>query len=75
MLFRSSKPGDHRLHLLYLIQELPTRGIYKEALSAALEERRLLLGPGKLPLRTERAAPSAPSARISPALRFPCSWG
>jgi len=57
VLFRSSKPGDHRLHLLYLIHELPTRGIYKEALSAALEERRLLLGPGRLPLRAERAGP------------------
>ena len=57
MLFRSSKSSDHRLHLLYLIHELPTRGIYKEALSTALEERRLLLGPGKLPLRAERAGP------------------
>ena len=57
VLFRSSKSSDHRLHLLYLIHELPTRGIYKEALSTALEERRLLLGPGKLPLRAERAGP------------------
>jgi hypothetical protein len=57
VLFRSSNSGDRRLHLLYLIHELPTRGIYKEALSTALEERRLLLGPGKLPLRAERAGP------------------
>jgi hypothetical protein len=57
VLFRSSKSDERRLHLLYLVHELPTRGIYKEALTAALEERLLLLNPGKLPLRPERAGP------------------
>jgi len=51
VLFRSSKPADHRLHLLYLIQELPTRGIYKEALRAALEERHILLPDSAGPIR------------------------
>lgn len=51
VLFRSSNPSENRLHLLYLIHELPTRGVYKEALSAALEERRQLLGSSRLPIR------------------------
>ena len=57
VLFRSSKSADRRLQLLYLVHELPTRGVYKEALSTALEERRRLLGPGKLPLRPDRGGP------------------
>ncbi len=44
LLFRSQNPLDHRLALLYLVNELPTTGLHKEAFLAAVRERRLLLG-------------------------------
>ena len=43
LLFRSQNPLDHRLALLYLVNELPTTGLHKEAFLAAVRERRLLL--------------------------------
>ncbi len=43
LLFRSQNPLDHRLALLYLVNELPTTGLHKEAFLTAVRERRLLL--------------------------------
>ncbi len=54
------KSDSPRLELLYLIPELPTRGIHKDALRAALDERQVLLHPGtadSLPLRRDSAGP------------------
>ena len=51
---------SRRLQLLYLVPELPTRGIHKKALRAALEEREALLHPGtpdSLPLRRDSTGP------------------
>jgi hypothetical protein len=51
-----------RLELLYLVPELPTRGIHKEALRTALQERQALLHPDPgaadpLPLRRDSRGP------------------
>ena len=43
LLFRSASPDEHKLALLYLVNELPTTGEHKEAFLAAVRERRLLL--------------------------------
>ena len=37
MLFRGTQRDSQRLRILYLVPELPTRGVYKDALWAALE--------------------------------------
>ena len=39
MLFRSADPKSTQLRLLYLVSELPTTGIYRDAFLAALGER------------------------------------
>ncbi len=57
VLFRSSKVTERKLLLLYLVHELPTRGIYKHALQAALEERLKLLSAAGLPVRPDRPVP------------------
>ena len=43
LLFRSANRDDHKLALLYLVNELPTTGEHKEAFLAAVRERQLLL--------------------------------
>ncbi len=43
LLFRSASPEEHKLALLYLVNELPTAGEHKEAFLTAVRERRLLL--------------------------------
>jgi hypothetical protein len=69
MLFRRVQPDSLRLQedslgleLLYLVPELPTRGIHKDALRAALNERLALLQPAagasdSLPLRRDSTGP------------------
>ena len=57
MLFRGTQRDSQRLRILYLVPELPTRGVYKDALWAALEERRALLRGSSLPLRPVTADP------------------
>lgn len=57
ILFRGSHQAARRLQILYLVPELPTRGIYKEALWAALEERRALFRQSSLPLRPDSVGP------------------
>jgi hypothetical protein len=55
MLFRHSAPNADSLKLLYLVPELPTRGIYKDAMQAALDERFRLRRHLDLPLRADTA--------------------
>ena len=55
MLFRASNVQVHKLLLLFIAPELPTRGIYKESLRAALQQRRDLFTSHILPIRAERA--------------------
>lgn len=43
-LFRSRDPAIAELRILYVVGEVPTSGIHKEALSAALRERAALFG-------------------------------
>lgn len=43
LLFRSADPAQHRLALLYVVNELPTTGEHKEAFLSAVRERRLLM--------------------------------
>jgi hypothetical protein len=57
MLFRRTSPGRRRLVVLYVVPELPTRGVYKEALRAALEDRHALLEHVDLPVRPDRTEP------------------
>ena len=74
MLFRSGQADTTRLRLLYLVPELPTRGIHKEALQRVLEERDALLRDSGAVLRPERGpiriigpnfSGSAPSLRLA----------
>ncbi len=74
MLFRSTWADTTRLRLLYLVSELPTGGIHKEALRRALEERDALLNGGAGMLHPDRGpiriigpnfSGSAPSVRIA----------
>ena len=50
MLFRGTEPATPRLRLLYLVPEVPTSGIYKEAFFTAFRERRRLRDSTTLPL-------------------------
>jgi hypothetical protein len=43
LLFRNQNTRPHKLALLYLVNELPTSGLHKEAFLAAMRERRLLM--------------------------------
>ncbi len=43
LLFRNQQQVPHKLALLYLVSELPTSGMHKDAFLAAVRERRLLL--------------------------------
>lgn len=53
MLFRHGQADARRLRLLYLVPELPTRGVHKEALQWALAERNELLGERGSVIRPE----------------------
>jgi hypothetical protein len=57
MLLRQTALHADTLLLLYLVPELPTRGIYKAALRTALEERFALQRHHDLPLRSDLADP------------------
>ena len=57
MLFHRGGPGPRALQLLYLVPELATSGIYKQALWTALQERDSLLRHPEGPLRPDSAAP------------------
>jgi hypothetical protein len=57
MLLRRAAPDADTLLLLYLVPELPTRGLYKEALRTALEERFELQRHHDLPLRADTTDP------------------
>ena len=57
MLFRRTSANRRRLVVLYVVPELPTRGVYKEALRAALEDRRALLEHVDFPVRPDRTEP------------------
>ena len=57
MLLRQTALHADTLLLLYLVPELPTRGIYKAALRTALEERFALQHHHDLPLRADLAEP------------------
>jgi hypothetical protein len=57
MLLRHAAADADTLLLLYLVPELPTRGIYKQALRAALEERFALERHSDLPLRGDTVEP------------------
>ncbi|HET7241352.1 MAG TPA: hypothetical protein VFI77_09335, partial [Gemmatimonadales bacterium] len=57
MLLRQTALHGDTLLLLYLVPELPTRGIYKTALRTALEERFALRRHQDLPLRADLADP------------------
>ncbi len=48
LLFRSVDPAQHKLALLYLVNELPTTGEHKEAFLTAVRERKLLLSDSSL---------------------------
>lgn len=50
MLFRHRDPDVHQLRMLYLVSEIPTGGIHREALHAALLERRAVLSHRHLPI-------------------------
>jgi hypothetical protein len=55
-LFRGRQEKDRSLALLYVVYELPTAGVHKEAFLAAVRERRVLMG-------------DAISFRVEPAVR------
>ncbi len=57
MLFRGTDASVPRLRLLYLVPEVPTSGIYKDAFFTAFDERRRLLGSKALPLAVDRTRP------------------
>jgi hypothetical protein len=50
MLFRHRDPDVHRLKMLYLVPEIPTGGIHRDALRTALVERRAILAHLHLPI-------------------------
>jgi hypothetical protein len=56
ILFRQADPSIRELRLLYMVEELPTSGVHKPALAAALEERDSLYGPRVSGLRVDRPA-------------------